>query len=50
MSKPTGVQRKEDRGRSEQWQSWASTVRYLVVQVAQAVPNLVLIWLALAHH
>ena len=50
MSKSTGVQRKERKGKSEPWQSWPSTVRYLLVQVAQAVPNLILVWLAFAHH
>jgi len=27
-------------------QSWGSTVRYVIVRLAQAVPNAVLVWLA----
>jgi hypothetical protein len=50
MAKSTGVQRKETRDGSDPWQSWPSTVRYLLVQVAHAVPNLVLVWLAFVHH
>ena len=45
MPKSTGIKRKEHNGELEPWQSWSSTVRYLLVQVGQAV----LIWLAVVH-
>jgi len=32
------------------WQSWGSTIRYLIVRMAQASPNAVLVWLAYARH
>jgi hypothetical protein len=50
MSKSTVVQRREYKDRPKPWQSWPLTVRYLLVQLAQTLPNLVLIWLACVHH
>jgi hypothetical protein len=50
MSKHTGMLRKEHKGRPEPWQSWPYTARYLLVQFAQAVPDLLLLWLAVVRH
>jgi hypothetical protein len=50
MSKSTGMQCREHKGRPKPWQSWPLTMRYLLVELAQAVPNLVLVWLAIVHH
>jgi hypothetical protein len=50
MPKSTRMQRRECRDRSEPWLSWPLTVRYLLVQFAQALPNLALVWLACMHH
>ena len=36
MTKSTGMHRKDDNDRSEPWRSWPSTVRYMVVKLAQA--------------
>jgi hypothetical protein len=49
MTKSTGMHRKDDNDRSEPWRSWPSTVRYMVVKLAQAAPNGVLVWLAYVH-
>ena len=32
------------------WQSWGLTIRYLVVRLAQATPNAMLVWLAYVRH
>jgi hypothetical protein len=32
------------------WQSWGTTIRYLITRVAQAVPTAMLVWLAHLHH
>jgi hypothetical protein len=32
------------------WQSWGSTVRYLIVRIAQGLPSAVLVWLAYVRH
>ena len=50
MSKCTGKRRRGHKAGSEPWRSWASTVRYLMVRLAQAVPCGVLVWLAYMHH
>jgi len=34
----------------EPWQSWAMTVRYVIVQLAQAIPPVLLLWLAYILH
>ena len=50
MRESTGMQCKEYRCKPEPWQSWSSTARYLLVRLAQAVSNAVLVWLAYARH
>jgi len=49
MGKSTRVQRRDIKEEPEPWQSWASTVRYLLVQLAQAAPSLALVLLAIVH-
>ena len=35
---------KEDKDGSEPWRSWPSTLRYVIMQLPVAFPNLVLVW------
>jgi hypothetical protein len=48
MSKCTQIQRKGYRRSPEPWQSWTSTLRYLMVKLAQT--GVVLIWLTYVRH
>ena len=32
------------------WQAWGLTARYVIVQLAQAVPTALLLWLSYVHH
>ena len=41
----TAVQVDEHKSTSKPWQSWGSTTRYLIVQLANAIPSGLLIWL-----
>jgi hypothetical protein len=50
MSKSSGVQRDESKSKAELRRSWDSTARYLLVQLAQAVPTAVCLRLAYVHH
>jgi hypothetical protein len=34
----------------EPWQSWGSTVRYLIIRLGQAIPSAVLLWEAYIRH
>ena len=47
MSKSSRMQRKANNVRPVPWQSWPLVERFFLVQVAQALPNLVLVWLAI---
>jgi hypothetical protein len=48
-SKATVTGYVENRGGAEPWQTWPWTLRYLVVRLAQALPNGTLVWLAYMH-
>jgi hypothetical protein len=50
MPNNTGTDPEEHSDGSEPWRSWPTTVRYLVVRLAQATPSGVLVWLAYLHH
>jgi hypothetical protein len=50
MPKFTVAQCEERRDRMQPWQTWPWTVRYLVVQIAQAIPGGALICLAYILH
>jgi hypothetical protein len=50
MYKSSRVQRRELTDSPEPWRSWPLTARYLLVQVAGVLPNLVLIWVTVVHH
>ena len=46
----TAVQVHEHKATSTPWQSWGSTTRYLIVQLAHAIPTGLLIWLMYIRH
>jgi hypothetical protein len=49
VSKSSGMQPSGHRSASKPWETWDSTMRYLIVRVAQTVPNAALVWLAYVH-
>jgi hypothetical protein len=50
MSQPTRVRRTSKADVTDPWQSWSSTSRYVIIQLAQALPTLAVIWQAFARH
>jgi hypothetical protein len=50
MAKSTNMPAQQGKNSPEPWQSWGTTVRYVVIRLALAVPAIVLVWLAVACH
>jgi hypothetical protein len=46
----TGDLPNSDVSMPEPWQSWDSTVRYVIVQVSHVLPTAVLLWQTCLHH
>ena len=50
MPNDTQVPAEQAKTTPEPWQSWSTTVRYLVIRLGVAIPGVVLVWLAVAGH
>jgi len=46
----TEVEQRAGASAPEPWQAWATTVRYVIVQLAQVIPPVLLLWLTWILH